>query len=91
MNIALFSNKRADQLLEETRRENDPDKRKEKYAEFQNIVRKNNGAIFLFSPNYIYGMRGSIQGFETTSVTTPADRFNTVENWYIKTKREWKK
>ena len=91
LNIALFSNKRADQLLEETRRENDPDKRKEKYAEFQNIVRKNNGAIFLFSPNYIYGMRGSIQGFETTSVTTPADRFNTVENWYIKTKREWKK
>lgn len=91
LNIALFANTKSDKLLEEARRETDDKARKKQYEEFQNIVRKNQGAIFLYSPNYFYGMRNFIKGMDTQKIVLSSDRFNEIENWYIKTKRVWKK
>lgn len=87
LNLALYDNSEADKLLEEARKETDPSVRAEKYQQFQNLVVDDVPAIFLFAPNYIYLQDKSIHGENATSIITPSDRFNNIEDWYIKTKR----
>ena len=87
LNLALYDNADVDKLLEEARKETDPAVRAQKYQEFQNLVVEDAPAIFLYSPNYIYLQDKSIQGFTTKDIITPSDRFNDVENWYVRTKR----
>ncbi|KKS37161.1 MAG: hypothetical protein A3G49_03770 [Candidatus Sungbacteria bacterium RIFCSPLOWO2_12_FULL_41_11] len=90
LNIAMFSNSKTDKLLEDAMRDPNPETRKEKYLEFENIVQTGIGAIFLYTPHYFYGVRSFIKGIEVQNIVVPSDRFNEVENWYIKTKRIWK-
>ncbi len=90
LNFALYDNMEVDKLLEEARREADGKKREEKYKKFQEIVVDEVPAIFLYSPKYLYVQSKSIRGVELKNIVIPADRFNGVENWYVKTKRVWK-
>lgn len=87
LNLALYDNSDADKILEEARKETDPNIRAQKYQEFQNLVIEDIPAIFLYSPNYIYIQHNSIKGMNIENIIVPSDRFNNVENWYIKTKR----
>ena len=87
LNLALYDNTGADRILEEARKETDPEIRAQKYQEFQNLVAEDVPAIFLYSPNYIYPQDSSIKGLGARNIIIPSDRFNNVENWYIKTKR----
>lgn len=87
LNIALYANKKADALLEDARRTSNADARRKKYEEFQAIVQNDLGAIFLYSPAYFYGVRNIFQGIAINNIVYPSERFNNVENWYIKTKR----
>ncbi|KKU51790.1 MAG: hypothetical protein A3A28_06050 [Candidatus Sungbacteria bacterium RIFCSPLOWO2_01_FULL_47_32] len=90
LNIALFANRQADVLLEDARHNPNTDTRRKEYADFQNIVRKNFGALFLYSPTYYYGVRSIIKGIDLQNIVVPAERFNEIDNWYIKTRRSWK-
>lgn len=87
LNIALYSNKRVDTLLEDARHTSDLNARKKKYEEFQKLVQEDAGAIFLYSPTYFYGVRGTVKGIAIDNVVFPSERFNGIENWYSKTKR----
>jgi len=90
LNLAVFSNRRVDELLEQARASTDDDKRRELYREFQDILAEDLSAIFLYSPTYTYAVDRKVQGIETTTIFTPADRFTDVQDWYMKTKRVWK-
>lgn len=90
LNIALFANREADELLEDARHTSNPEIRMKKYKDFQTIVRKNTGAVFLYSPTYFYGIRSIIKGVDLQNIVVPAERFNEIEKWHIKTKRAWK-
>ena len=90
LNIAMFSSSKTDKLLEDARREPDPEVRKKKYQEFEALVNQNTGAIFLYTPHYFYAVSAFIKGVELGNIVLPSDRFNEVEKWYIKTKRIWK-
>ncbi|MBU6414965.1 hypothetical protein KGQ34_01810, partial [Patescibacteria group bacterium] len=87
LNIALYTNKQADTLLEEARRTSDAGARTKKYDAFQTIVQNDVGAIFLYSPAYFYGVRNTFKGIAINNIVFPSERFNNIENWYIKTKR----
>ena len=87
LNIALYSNRKVDALLEEARRLTDPQKREEKYREFQKIVAGDKPAIFLFSPTSYYGVSNSIKGVTIERIALPQERFAHIEEWYIKTRR----
>lgn len=87
LNIALYANKRVDTLLEDARRASDIDARKKKYEAFQKIVTDDLGAIFLYSPTYFYGVRNTFKGVTVDNIVFPSERFNNIENWYVKTKR----
>ena len=91
VNLTNFANKRADALLEKGRTTTDMAERNKIYQEFQDILIDELPAIFLYSPTYTYPVNKKIKGITQTSITTPADRFNDIADWYIKTKRGFKK
>ncbi len=91
LNIALYTNITADKLLEDARVLSDTAKRKEKYQAFQEQVIKDNPAVFLYSPEYIYLVPKSLLGADTDTITVPSERFTQIYKWYIKTKKVWKR
>ena len=90
LNLALYDNTEVDGLLEEARQETDQNVREEKYKKFQEIIAEDIPAIFLYSPNYLYVHSKSVRGVELKNIVIPSNRFNGVENWYVKTERVWK-
>lgn len=90
LNLAIFSNAEVDKLLEEARQTNDMQKRNDKYIHFQNILVKEQPAIFLYSPVYSYVLNKKVKGFNTTKIYLPRDRFSDIEDWYVATERAWK-
>jgi len=90
LNLALYENKTADKILEEARQTINPLERMKKYDDFQKIVIDDVPAVFLYSPYYLYVQNKSIQGFKTSLISMPSDRFSNVENWYVETHRSFK-
>ncbi len=87
LNIGMFDNKDADGILESLREEMDPEKRREGYKAFQQILASENPAIFLYSPNYLYVMSNTVKGMNVTAVNNPSYRLSNASKWYIDTKR----
>lgn len=90
LNLSLFDNKDADKLLEEIRQESNSDARSAKYAQLQEVLYRENPAVFLYSPYYIYPVNKVVQGMDVENVNSPAQRFANVGQWYVKTSRVWK-
>ncbi len=90
LNLSLYDNLEVDKLLEEARQETDQEIRAEKYRKFQELVVEDIPAIFLYSPNYLYLHINSVQGVDLYNIVIPSNRFNGIEEWYVKTKRVWK-
>ena len=90
LNLTLFANRNADKLLEDARKTVDEEQRQEKYIQFQNILTTELPAIFLYNPTYTYVNSQKIKGLDIDRVTLPADRFNNLSDWYIKTNRKYK-
>lgn len=90
LNLAIFTDKRVDKLLEDARRSNDWEERKNKYLEFQKIIAEELPAISLFNATYTYPQNKIIKGFNLNSIAVPSDRFSNLFEWFIKTKRLWK-
>jgi len=87
LNLALYDNDTADTLLEETRQTIDRIERKNKYGEFQNVLLKDAPAVFLYSPDFIYVQSKKVKGNNTTTISIPSDRFGSVNEWYVDTRR----
>jgi len=87
LNLALFDDARADKLIEEARAEANKEERKNKYYEFQEIIKDQVPAVFLFSPYYLYVVDNKIKGIEIENINSSQFRFSNINNWYIKTKR----
>lgn len=90
LNLAIFSNKQVDTLLENARKSSDWEERKKSYVAFQKIVAEELPAIFLFNSTYLYPQAKTLKGLNLQSITTPADRFANIDQWYIKSRRVWK-
>lgn len=86
-NFAMFSDKRADELLSGAREEQNPETRAGMYRELQEILAKRMPAIFLYSPRYVYVQRDTVQGFSAQAINAPASRFQDISHWYMSTKR----
>lgn len=90
LNLAVFSSRRVDEILEQARASHDDDERRELYREFQDILAEDLPAIFLYSPTYTYAVDRKVQGIETTTIFAPADRFTDVNSWFMKTRKIWR-
>lgn len=89
-NIALFANKKADQILEEVRRTSDQATRAKKYGEFSRLVAEELPALFLYSQLYLYLLPADVQGVNIVKIALPSDRFNEIHKWHRETKRIFK-
>ncbi len=87
LNLAMYTNKETDILLQEARLTLDESVRIENYEEFQKKLIQDVPAIFLYSPSYLYLASKSIKQEMPPLITNPSQRFAGIEEWYIKTKR----
>jgi peptide/nickel transport system substrate-binding protein len=86
LNIAGYNNAQVDKLLTQGRRETNQEIRMEKYREIQEIFNIEVPAIFLYSPTYTYIQSRDVKGFSGNILISPENRFNSVSDWYLKTK-----
>ena len=89
LNLALFANREVDKLLEEAKKTDDPVKQQENYQRFQDILTSEMPAIFLHTPTYTHVVDQKIKGLNIDRIIVPADRFNNLEDWYVKTSRRY--
>lgn len=87
LNLAVYNNKKVDDVLESIRKELDAENREKKLSQLQEIIYSDSPAIFLFSPNYIYAVPKNMGGFKMEILVLPSDRFKQVNEWYLKTAR----
>ncbi|PIQ67295.1 hypothetical protein COV92_03785, partial [Candidatus Uhrbacteria bacterium CG11_big_fil_rev_8_21_14_0_20_41_9] len=77
----------ADEFIEQGRIDTDPEKRAEAYRALQDLVIEENSAIFLYQPTYSFALPKKLQNVSVSHIISPADRFSTITDWYIKTKK----
>jgi len=89
LNIALYANITSDKLLEDARANTGREERYALYGQFEKEVKKETPAIFLYSPLFIYIVSEKIRNLSLGPVTTPAERFLNVHEWYTETEDVW--
>lgn len=91
LNLSNYSNVEVDRYIETARRTNDPDSRIHSYLPMQVAIYDEKPAVFLYRPYYIYAVNKAVMGVNVQQASNPAERFLGISDWYINTKREWKK
>ncbi len=89
LNIALYTNIQADQLLEEARAASSTAGLLSIYTNFESDIAKDMPAIFLYSPDFIYVVPDRLQGISLGALTTPSERFLSIPHWYVQTDKVW--
>ena len=87
LNLALFDNKDVDDGLLSLRETLESEKRQELYRKFQDSLSRENPAVFLYTPTYLYVVNSAVQGISVKAINAPAHRLALVKDWYMKTKR----
>ncbi|KKU94773.1 MAG: Extracellular solute-binding protein [Parcubacteria group bacterium GW2011_GWA1_48_11b] len=90
LNLALFNDKTSDGLLESLRQTLDETARLQDLSKLQKIINDQKSAIFLYSPQYLYVTSKNLNGFVAKMIAVPANRFEAVNGWYLKTARIFK-
>ncbi len=86
-NYAGLDHRRISEILEAARINVDPAQRMALYREFQDLFTQEIPAILLYHPVYTYGVSERVRGVQMGPLMTPADRFTTVTDWYVATRR----
>lgn len=90
LNIANYTNSKADKILQDIRGTSDIKKRNLLYQSFEKEIIKDNPAIFLYSPDLVYILPKTIQGASVQGISGSSERFATINSWYIDTENVWK-
>ncbi len=90
LNLSLYSNINADNLLMNARQDMDTNSRTQKYQQFSSLVAEDVPAIFLYSPNYLLAINKDFKGIEFKNINNISSYFNQINTWYISTARAWK-
>lgn len=89
LNISLYTNAKADKLLESVRTLNNTIERALAERSFALMVETDTPAIFLYSPHFIYVAPSRLKGYNNESLRAPGDRFYDIHTWYIETDSVW--
>lgn len=88
LNLSLLAHKDIDRYLEESRAAKSEEEKIEPLKNFQKKLIESNFAIFLYNPTYIYPTTNKLKGVDKLRfINLPADRFDNIHSWYVKTKR----
>jgi peptide/nickel transport system substrate-binding protein len=89
LNIALYANSKVDKLLEDSRKQSDPERREADYKSFDQELKNDIPAVFLYAPNFIYVVPKDLYAVSIGNLSSPSDRFTTIRKWYIDTDNVW--
>lgn len=89
LNLALYTNTKADSLLSKARSTTNKREREKLYEQFTEYVTEDRPAVFLYAPEFIYVVRGRIGGIKLGALTQPSERYLNVYEWYTDTERVW--
>lgn len=89
LNIALYVNKDVDKILENLRTETDEKERDRLYKSFDQIIKDDAPAVFLYSPDYIYVRPRGVRDVKLGNLISSQDRFLGVREWYKDTVAVW--
>lgn len=90
LNIAMYTNTKVDKILEDASIIIDEISRIKKYAQFEDEIKKDMPAVFLYSPNFIYVISKDLKGISIDHIISPSERFLNIYSWYLKTDNIWK-
>ena len=90
LNIAMYTNAKVDKILEDAFITADELQRIKKYAQFEDEIKKDMPAVFLYSPNFIYVVSKNIKRINIEHIISLKDRFLNTYSWYIQTENIWK-
>jgi peptide/nickel transport system substrate-binding protein len=82
-NYGGWQNRDADELLEQARREADPQRRADLYARFQDLFADQVPALLISYPIYVYAVDRRVQNVQIGPLARPSDRFRTIANWSL--------
>lgn len=91
LNLAMYDNRDVDKALEQSRQTTNEEERINNYRLFQNIVAEEVPSVFLYSPNYLHPCNETVKNFQQKIIASPGYRFNDISEWYVGTRRVWKK
>jgi len=89
LNIALYANITTDKLLQDARTNSDMNARIEALKDFQQELRNDIPAVFIYAPDFIYILPKKIRGASIGQVTIPSERFSNIYEWFIETDNVW--
>ena len=90
LNVAMYTNVKVDKILEDAFVATDEISRIKKYAQFEDEIKKDMSAIFLYSPSFIYVVSENLKGLSMEYLTSLSDRFLSMHKWYSETSDVWK-
>lgn len=90
LNVAMYTNAKVDKILEDAFVTVDETSRIKKYAQFEEEIKKDMPAVFLYSPDFIYVVSEKVKNLSIDHIVSPRDRLVNSYLWYIKTDSVWK-
>lgn len=90
LNIALYANITVDDLLSKGRTVLPKDERVALYQKFEEEIRKDVPAVFVYSPDFLYIHPSRVKGMTSGTITVPSERFLDAHTWYIATNKVWR-
>lgn len=89
LNLSLYKNKGADSLMERIRKTEDATEREVLRQEVHNVIKNDIPAIFLYTLPYehVHIKKLHIVPPEKPWLSSPSERFENIEKWYIKQAR----
>lgn len=87
LNLAIYSNKKVDALIENARMNMSDASRTAAFAAAENAIVADMPAIFLYSPDYLLITNKNVRGIVPQLLSDPSDRFREIGTWYLNTAR----
>lgn len=89
LNLSMYTNSSADALLSQARGTADTQARNALYQQFAAQLAKDQPAVFLYAPDFLYLVPKDLEGVQLGALTDPSERFLNVYQWYDQTTRIW--
>ncbi len=89
LNIAMYTNVKADKILENIRETSDLSKQQDLLDSFKKEIRNDVPAVFTYSPYFIYIVPKKVQNVNLSLITAGFERFADISKWYIETNSVW--
>lgn len=89
LNIASYTNSRTDGLLERIISSKNEEDKNRLFTDFENEIKKDMPAVFIYSPDFIYVTNKKIQNIFLDKINTSDQRLTHVNKWFTRTEKVW--